>query len=109
MLPPNTHAQRLPKEVRWNEGSDAEPFMRTAFQTVFFELMQLCKAIRLVWLVRRILFCVHVNVKTSQRALLRESHNVFFREDPKALERKIHQRCQLSGIVFRYPTIERDF
>ena len=83
--------------------------MRTAFQTVFFELMQLCKAIRLVWLVRRILFCVHVNVKTSQRALLRERHNVFFREDPKTLERKIHQRCELSGIVFRYPTIERGF
>jgi len=67
----------------------------------------MCKAIWYRWLVRRILFCVHVNVKTSQRALLRESHNVFFREDPKALERKIDQRCQLSGIVFRYPPIER--
>jgi len=81
----SAQAQRLPKAVRWNEGSDAEPFMSTVFQTVLLELMQLCKAIRLLWLTRRIWFCVQVDVNANPRALLRESHNVFFREDPKAL------------------------
>jgi len=52
LLPPSAQAQRLPKVIRWNEGSDAEQLMRTAFQTVFFELMQMCKEICLLWLVR---------------------------------------------------------
>jgi len=85
LLPPNGQAQRLPKAVRWNEGSDAEQFMSTVFQTVLLELMQMCKAICLLWLVRRIWICIHVNVKATARALLRESHNFFLREDPKAL------------------------
>jgi len=37
----SAQAQRLPKAVRWNEGSDAEPFMSTVLQTVFLELMQM--------------------------------------------------------------------
>jgi len=41
LLPPNAQAQRLPKAVRWNEGSDAEPFMSTVLQTVLLELMQM--------------------------------------------------------------------
>ena len=82
LLPPHAQAQRLPKVVRWNKGPDAEPFMRTVFQTVFFELMQLCKAICLHWLARRI---IHVDVNAISRALLRESHNFFLREDPMGL------------------------
>jgi hypothetical protein len=82
LLPPNTQAQRLPKAVRWNKGSDSEPFMSTVFQTVFFELMQLCKAICLLWLARRI---IHIDVNATSRALLRESHNFFLREDPMGL------------------------
>lgn len=72
LLPPNAQAQRLPKAVRWNKGSDAEQFMSTVFQTVFFELMQLCKAICLLWFAPRI---IHVDVNATSRALLRESHN----------------------------------
>ena len=45
LLPANAKAQRLPKVVRWNEGSDAEQFMSTVFQTVLLELMHICKAI----------------------------------------------------------------
>jgi len=47
-----------------------------------FELMQLCKAICLYWLARRI---IHVDVNVTSRALLRESHNFFLREDPMGL------------------------
>ena len=106
-MPPNAQAQPLPKAVRWNEGSDAEQFMSTAFQTVLLELMHMCKAICLLWLVRRIWICIHMDVEATPRALLRESHNLFLREDPKALYRKIDRRYQLCGIVFCYPPIER--
>ena len=104
---PNVGAQRLPKAVRWNEGSDAEQFMSTVFQTVLLELMHICKAICLLWVVRRIWFYLHIDVKATPRALLRESHNLFLREDPKALYRKIDRRYKLCGIVFCYPPIER--
>jgi hypothetical protein len=107
LVPPNAQAQPLPKAVRWNEGSDAEQFMSTAFQTVLLELMHMCKAICLLWLVRRIWICIHMDVEATPRALLRESHNLFLREDPKALYRKIDRRYQLCGIVFCYPPIER--
>jgi hypothetical protein len=109
LLPPHAQAQRLSKAVRWNEGLDAEQFMSMVFQTVLLELMQMSKATCLLWLVRRIWISLHVDVKATARALLRESHNFFLREDPKALERKIDQRYQLCGIVFGYPPIERRF
>lgn len=83
-LPANAQAQRLPKAVRWNEGSDAEEFMSTVFQMVLLELMHMCEAICLLWLVRRIWICIHIDVKATLRALLRESHNFFLREDLKA-------------------------
>ena len=82
LLPPRAQALRLPKAVRWNKGSDAELFMRTVFQTVLIEFMQLYKAICLYWLARRI---IHVDVNATSRALLRESHNFFLREDPMEL------------------------
>ena len=85
LLPANAKAQRLPRAVRWNEGSDAEQFMSTVFQTVLLELMHICKAICLLWLARRIWFYLHIDVKATPRALLRESHSFFLRKDPKTL------------------------
>ena len=107
LLPSSAKAQRLPKAVRWNEGSDAEQFMSTVFQTVLLELMHMCKAICLLWVVRRIWFYLHINVKATPRALLRESHDLFLREDPKTLYRTIDRRYKLCGIVFCYSPIER--
>ena len=63
LLPANANAQRLPKAVRWNEGPDAEQFMRTIFKTVLLELMHIGKAICLLWLARRIWFYLHIDVK----------------------------------------------
>jgi hypothetical protein len=76
---------------------------------VFVELMQLWQALRLRWLVRWTWFCVHADVNATARAMQRESHNCILGEDPKAFKRKIDQRYQLSGTVFRYPPIKRGF